>query len=417
MSELPPTPAPAAPWFSPAQRRLLSFAASCAAWAFLAWVLFQLVLVLREFLARFGHVIWPLIIAGILSVLLRPLVTAFERRLRFSRIKAVILLYVLVVIACLCLGAIVLPLLVSQLIGLAKAMPGLVHQAHKYVLDVFTKYPDIRDALKAYLAKNHFNPEDFISNLNPILSSAGSTALGALQEALSTLGSVFTAAASLAVIPIYLFFLLDSDHDFVGDLRQQLTFLRSPLRHDLIFLVAEFVGIIMSFFRGQLVIGLILGILKAIGFTIIGVQGGLILGLIFGLLNVVPYLGTILGLATVLPIAYFQAHGGGFPLVLESIAVFVIVQTCEGYFITPRIMGHRTGLHPMVIIMSIFFWGEALNGILGMVLAVPLTAFLVVVWRLLRSKYLPRHGTGLTQPPHPLARHHKPRSAGGPAAT
>jgi predicted PurR-regulated permease PerM len=411
MIEPPPTPAPA-PWFTTGQRRLLAFAATSAAWLFLAWALFQLVLVLREFLARFGHVIWPLVIAGILSVLLRPLVSAFERRLRFSRIKAVILLYVLVVLACMAVGAIILPLLVSQVIGLAQAVPGFVIHAHKYFLGILKKYPDIHDAIKSYLERNNFNLDTFLSNLNPLLSSAGSTALGALQKALSTLGTLFTTAASLAVIPIYLFFLLDSDHDFIGDLRQQLTFLRSPLRYDIIFLVTEFVAIIMSFFRGQLLIGLILGILKAIGFTIIGLQGGLILGLIFGLLNVVPYLGTILGLATVLPIAYFQTPGGGFVLVLEAIAVFVIVQTCEGYFITPRIMGHRTGLHPMVIIISIFFWGEALNGILGMVLAVPLTAFLVVVWRLLRSKYLPRHGTGFTQPPHPLARHPKPPPAG-----
>jgi predicted PurR-regulated permease PerM len=398
-------------WFTSGQRRVVTFALTSGAWLFLAWAFCQLIFVLRDFLARFGHVIWPIVIAGILSVLLRPLVKAFEFHFRFGRVKAVILLYVLVVIVCLALGAIVLPLVVSQVIGLAQAVPDFVHRAYQHLFEILKKYPDIHNAIKGYLEKNNFKLDDFVANLNPLLSSAGSTALGALQKALSTLSTIFTAAAALAVIPIYLFFLLDSDRDLVGDLRQQLTFLHSPLRHDLVFLVTEFVGILMSFFRGQIMIGLILGVLKAIGFTLIGVQGGLILGLIFGLLNIVPYLGTILGLATVLPIAYFQV-GGGLTLALEAVGVFVVVQTCEGYFITPRIMGHRTGLHPMVIILSIFFWGEALNGILGMVLAVPLTAFLVVVWRLLRSKYLPQHGTGLTRMPHPLARHHKPASNG-----
>jgi predicted PurR-regulated permease PerM len=393
-------------WFTSGQRQLMAFALTSAAWLFLAWAFCQLIFVLRDFLARFGHVIWPIIIAGILSVLLRPLVKTFEHHFRFSRIKAVILLYVLVVIVCLALGAIVLPLVVSQVIGLAQAAPHFAHRAYHHVAALVKEYPAVHDAIKAYFEKNNFKLDDFIANLNPMLSSAGSSALGALQKALSTLGSLFKLAAALAVIPIYLFFLLQSDRDLVGDLRQQLTFLQSPLRHDLVFLVTEFVGILMSFFRGQLMIGLILGVLKAIGFTLIGVQGGLILGLIFGLLNIVPYLGTILGLATVLPIAYFQV-GGGFTLALEALGVFVVVQSCEGYFITPRIMGHRTGLHPMIIILSIFFWGEALNGILGMVLAVPLTAFLVVVWRLLRSKYLPQHGTGFTRVPHPLARHHQ----------
>jgi predicted PurR-regulated permease PerM len=125
------------------------------------------------------------------------------------------------------------------------------------------------------------------------------------------------------------------------------------------------------------------------------VQGGFFLGFVYGLLNIVPYLGTILGLAVILPIAYFQPDGG-FLLMLEAVGVFIVVQVLEAYVITPKVMGERTGLHPMIIILSIFFWGEALHGILGMVLAVPLTAFLVVVWRLLKNKYLPQHGKTMT---------------------
>jgi predicted PurR-regulated permease PerM len=68
--------------------------------------------------------------------------------------------------------------------------------------------------------------------------------------------------------------------------------------------------------------------------------------------------------------------------------VFAIVQAIEAYLLTPKVMGDRTGLHPMVIIVAIFFWGSALGGITGMILAIPLTAFLVVFWRLAREKYV-----------------------------
>ena len=68
--------------------------------------------------------------------------------------------------------------------------------------------------------------------------------------------------------------------------------------------------------------------------------------------------------------------------------VFVAVQLIEGYVLTPKIMGDRTGLHPVAIIVAVFFWGSALSGILGMILAIPLTAFLVVFWRLAREKYI-----------------------------
>jgi predicted PurR-regulated permease PerM len=65
-----------------------------------------------------------------------------------------------------------------------------------------------------------------------------------------------------------------------------------------------------------------------------------------------------------------------------------VVQTIEGYILTPKIMRDRTGLHPLAVIVAVFFWGSALGGILGMILAIPLTAFLVVLWRLAKERYL-----------------------------
>lgn len=158
------------------------------------------------------------------------------------------------------------------------------------------------------------------------------------------------------------------------------------MRADVVFLAREFAGIIFSFFRGQLVIGLIMGALLAAGFSLVGLRFGLCLGLAIGVLNIVPYLGTIVGLIVVLPLAFFQPDGG-WTLVGLVLLVKIVVQAIEAWFLTPRIMGERTGLHPVVIIVAIFFWGTALGGVLGMVLAVPLTAFFVTTWRLLQRKY------------------------------
>ena len=105
----------------------------------------------------------------------------------------------------------------------------------------------------------------------------------------------------------------------------------------------------------------------------------------------VPYVALVSALLMVvffaLPVAYLQPEGG-LTLVMITLGVFVAVQLIEGYVLTPRIMGDATGLHPMVIIVAIFFWGTALDGILGMVLAIPLTAFGFVAWQLLRKRYL-----------------------------
>jgi predicted PurR-regulated permease PerM len=141
------------------------------------------------------------------------------------------------------------------------------------------------------------------------------------------------------------------------------------------------------FFRGQLMIAFLQGILFALGFGLAGLRYGIVIGLLLGFLNIIPYLGSIVGLSIVLPVAYFQA-GGGSEMLLWAMAVFVVVQLIEGYLLTPKIMGDRTGLHFMAIIVAIFFWGVALGGILGMIMAIPLTAFLVSFWHLAREKYI-----------------------------
>ncbi len=232
--------------------------------------------------------------------------------------------------------------------------------------------------------------------LNSAMEGKEGALLSALQfvglKALSAGAGIFGALAKLfgwAVLPVYVaFFLLI---DLRGKTRvwsgAALPFLKAETRDNITYLVNEFIEIIVAFFRGQFVIALIQGILFAIGFQIVGLSYGLILGLLLGFLNVIPYLGSIVGMSVALPLALFQS-GGGWSMVLAVLIVFTIVQGIEGYVLTPKIMGGQTGLHPMAIIIAIFFWGTALKGITGMILAIPLTAFFVVFWRLLQEKYI-----------------------------
>jgi predicted PurR-regulated permease PerM len=189
------------------------------------------------------------------------------------------------------------------------------------------------------------------------------------------------------VVPIYLIFFLMSRGHPSARLPDHLPFLSASVRHDVVFLVTEFIAIVVSFFRGQLLIGLIMGVLYAIGFSIVGLKFGALIGIMLGFLNVIPYLGSILGLVVTIPIALFQPDGG-WKLVAMMLGVQLVVQNIEGWFLTPKIMSDRTGLHPVVVIVAIFFWGTALDGLLGMVLAIPLTAFFVTAWRLAKYKYL-----------------------------
>ncbi|MEM8934331.1 MAG: AI-2E family transporter, partial [Acidobacteriota bacterium] len=202
--------------------------------------------------------------------------------------------------------------------------------------------------------------------------------------------SVVSSAVALlgwVVLPVYFAYFLVADPPGPNKLESMLPFLKAETRQDVVYLAREFVNIIVAFFRGQLIIAFLQGLIFALGFWLVGLKYGFVIGLALGFLNIVPYLGNIVGLGVALPLAIFQTDGGLARLGLVLI-VFFIGQSVEAYILTPKIMGDRTGLHPMMIIVALFFWGSAFSGILGMILAIPLTAFLVVFWRLAKEKYV-----------------------------
>lgn len=379
MSE--PKPSENAPIFSDVQRKLLITAATLAAVAAIVVLICLAVVALGHLLSIFSNVLWPLAAAGIIALILRPCVDFLERRLKMRRILAVVTLYIAFVLVCFGLLLAILPPLIGQIIDLAGALPGLVKQAREQISQHYPQWieftkrqmqnPMVHDAVNSVASQG----KDWLGQMLPSLKAAGGGIL-----------SVVGFATNLAIVPIYLFFFMLSRAEPTEKLGEHLPFLKPDLRKDVVFLAKEFVAIVVSFFRGQILIGLIMGVLFSVGYTIVGLKFGLFLGLLFGLLNIIPYLGTIIALAVTVPLALLQ-DGGGLSLLIQVLIVKVIVGCLESWVLTPKIMGDRTGLHPAAIIFALFFWGTALNGLLGMILAIPLTAFFVTVWRLAKLKY------------------------------
>ncbi len=112
-------------------------------------------------------------------------------------------------------------------------------------------------------------------------------------------------------------------------------FLKKETRDDVIYLIHEFIDIIVAFFRGQLIVAFLQGLLYAIGFSLVGLKYGFVLGLMLGFINIIPYLGSIIGLGIALPLAFFQ-EGGGTGELVAVLVVFTVVQLIESYFLTPR---------------------------------------------------------------------------------
>lgn len=370
-------------FFSNRQRAIIAAALSLVALLAImvgAFILFSWV---KEFLFFFKNVIWPIAVAGILALMLQPVIRFLCQRLKLSRTWAIVLTFFIIILGVSILGALILPKAVDQTTRFVKALPQITENGQEFLRD---RFPTVYEYSKSYLDNMDWNDlqKSLLSSGNQV-KNVGNAMWKRVTGALLTL---VTMATLIAVIPIYLFYLLEANRDYGRDVKSHLNFIPENVRDDLVFLGTEFSNIVVAFFRGQLLIGLLMGILMAIGFSLVGLQFGLLLGLLLGLANVVPYLGAILSIVTVLPLAYLQPEGG-FTLLGYCVGVLVIVQLIEGYLLTPKIMGKQTGLHPMVIMISIFFWGTALNGILGMILAIPLTATFVIAWRLVQKKYIP----------------------------
>ncbi|MDD4348831.1 MAG: AI-2E family transporter [Opitutales bacterium] len=376
----------------PFQKRLLTSAIALLSAVIILTVLFGVFLLLRAFTATFSTVLWPLATAGILALILRPVVRWIETKIKLSRTQSIAVLYLLVAMVLTGILALVLPVLFDQTVSFAKRLPGIWANLR----GAFTeRFPAVMELITEYIGEERMLR--YQEALTSQLDELSSLILPATKDLFQRISGIIGLATGLAIVPVYLFFFLQSNRDLSADIKEQLSFVKEEWRDDLVFLIHEFAESMVAFFRGQMLICMVMGILFAIGFTISGVNFGIGLGLLIGATNLIPYLGTIIGLSTVLPIAYFQPDGG-WVTVLMALSVFGIVQVLEGYVLTPKIMGKQTGLHPLTIIIAIFFWGVALGGLLGMILAIPLTAFFVVVWRLAKQKYLKRFTSADEQP-------------------
>jgi len=375
-----------APFLSASQRRIVAAGGTALAAVFLAATAYFLFALLGEFVTHFQNVLLPLAIAAILATLLRPIISFCERRTRLNRLGGIALLFLLVLLSLVAIAVFVLPPTLNSIGEFLKIAPGLLTDFLDFMKGLA---PGIWEWLTEKLGEA---PDTYVMNALSENSALFKEGFDQLQSSSGSIfnffGGLFATIAAYSIIPVYLFFILNSDSNFWRNMKKQLSFLPDERRDDLVFLTKQFSDILVAFFRGQILIGLLLGLVLATGFWLVGLKFGIAIGIVLGLLNIIPYLGTMIGILTVLPIAYLQDGGGGTLIGLCAL-VFIIGQLLTDYLFTPRIMGDKTGMSPMLIIFSVFFWGAALGGLLGMILAIPLTAFFLVFWRLAREKYLP----------------------------
>ncbi|MEY2495710.1 MAG: hypothetical protein QOJ45_2202 [Verrucomicrobiota bacterium] len=195
---------------------------------------------------------------------------------------------------------------------------------------------------------------------------------------------------SLVMVPIYLFFLLKESPAIERRWREYLPLRNSPLKNEVAAVISQINNYIIAYFRGQLLVCLIDGCLIGTALFLCGLNFAPLIGLLVVVLTMIPYIGIVLCWVPAVLIAAGQWGDWTHPLIVTGI--FLVVQNLEAVLIAPRIVGNSVGLHPMTVIVSIFIWGLLIGGLLGPILAVPLTATAKVllaryVWgRRLREK-------------------------------
>jgi len=362
------------------QAKTVSVAVTIVAVLVILFALAAFFWLLGAFFRYFSNVFLPIAVGGIAALVFRPYYQWLCERLKLPRPLALVAVFVSMLLPLTAFLWFFGSLMARQIVELVshapewwKSLASLVEKQWPQVRE-FLATPRGQQVQEAVMAQQDY--------LLQGLQIFGEKALLAGAGMMRGVGAVF----SWAVLPVYFaFFLMAGEQKL--NIEQFLPFLKPETRKDVTYMVNEFIDIMVAFFRGQLIVAFLQGLLYAAGFSMVGLQYGFILGLLLGFLNIIPYLGSIIGLGIALPLAFFQT-GGGLNTLIAVVVVFCVVQLIESYVLTPKIMGDRTGLHFMAIIFAVFFWGAALGGVMGMLLAIPLTAFIASMWRLAKEKYI-----------------------------
>ena len=222
------------------------------------------------------------------------------------------------------------------------------------------------------------------TNLPAIGETIQKNLANVLYSSLGPVGQAFGFLLGFGFVPIYVYYFL-ADQDQISKHWHELVPMRaSKMRDEVVSVLSEINTSLVGYFRGQIIVALCNGLLTFIGLWIIGVPKSLVLGIITGALSIVPFLGIICSIIPAVLLGFLSAQNDPTlqwlrPLLV--LVVFAVVQMTESMFITPRVQSHSTGLHPLAIILGILFWSMLLPGLLGPIVAVPLTCALVVLLR------------------------------------
>ncbi len=338
-----------------------------------------------------GGLIWllspiltPFVLSALLAWLGNPLVVRLEKAGR-SRNTAVIIVFVLMSLILALILVLLIPLLEEQIRQLILWLPRLAEWTTTTVIPwIETKF--------GISLQQYVDPMSVVNLIKSHWKQAGgvaATVLGGISKSgLAILGWI----ATISLIPVVTYYFL---RDWQNMLARLQSLIPRPIEPTFMKLARESDAVLGSFMRGQISVMLALGSIYALGLWLVGVEFGFLIGFIAGLVSFVPYLGAFVGISAALIAALVQ---GMDPMHLGLVvAVFMVGQTLESFILTPWLVGDSIGLHPVAVIFSIMAGGQ-LFGFLGVLLALPVTAVVMVLLRYAHEQYRASNLYGAEKP-------------------
>lgn len=345
------------------------------------------------------RVIWlPVAFAFGLVFILEPAVKGFER-LRIPRVIGSILAFVVLLALVVAGGALLFPTIADQAIDFTNQLPDLYASVSAWLQDVGTRLGiNLDDLLSQSAIEQWLNDPANQETLQQILFGFGA---GAGQ----VIRGVTEAIAVIGLAPVLALYMLIDLERF----KANAIGLTPPRYQEEVAYVASEVGLALgSFVRGQLLVAVIVGIASSFALWLINLPFWLIIGILAGFLNLIPFLGPIVGGALAVLVALLNGEPWQ---AVWAVVAFVIIQQVDNHLITPMIQRTRVHLSPLVIVLALVV-GGTLAGLLGVLVAVPITAALrIVVGHLWRTRVLGQSWKEageamieMTEPPEHLAR-------------
>lgn len=308
------------------------------------------------FFQYIGAIAFPLIGAGILYYLTRPLMHFFETKFKLGRILSIILVFIIIIITVTLFIMYIWPIVQQQVTNLTYGIPSMIAAIQDFIFYWRINYTSIPPEIIIAV-------EDFIANIPNHIQNILDNLFGFLG---GFIGQVISFVAGIIMMPFFLFFMLKDGEKLLPFILQ---IFKKKKADNIRSLLGKIDNVLSSFIQGQLLVSFCVGVLLFIGYVIIKLDYALILALFGMLTNVIPYLGPFLAVTPALIVGTLQD-----PMNLLWVSIIMLVaQQIESNFISPNVMGQALNVHPLTV-MTIIIAAGSIAGFLGILFAVPVYA-------------------------------------------